>query len=183
MYAEVLLLYDKVTVRMREAQLKYRARADLLTEGGCRGILPLNILRRGSDITGYYSVSGYTRVSKLKDLSAEKALTVAEETLNAIEECCRCFIFPEEFIINAETAYISENFERVRFTYMPDSKQVSGRIKFADLMRQMSANTSDNGRLYLEMLSQMADTRNLSISGLKTFITSLKREVRYWDIS
>ena len=140
MYAEVLLLYDKVTVRMREAQLKYRARADLLTEGGCRGILPLNILRRGSDITGYYSVSGYTRVSKLKDLSAEKALTVAEATLNAIEECCRCFIFPEEFIINAETAYISENFERVRFTYIPDNEQISGRIKFADLMRQMSAN-------------------------------------------
>lgn len=78
---------------------------------------------------GYYSTSGYIRLSDLHELTVSGILTVAEETVAAIQECGQYLIFPEEYVINTDTVYIREDFKQIKFTYIPDRYSVSGQKK------------------------------------------------------
>ena len=155
----------------------------LYTSGGCKGILPLSIVRKKGGMIGYYSTSGYIRLSDLHELTVSGILTVAEETVAAIQECGQYLIFPEEYVINTDTVYIREDFKQIKFTYIPDRYSVSGRKKFSAFLEQLKDMTTENGRMYLDMLSQLSDTENLSLMKMKAFISRLKREAGIYGIS
>ncbi len=169
-------MFDKIMVLFKEEDLGYKKKAETLTGGGYKGILPLSIVRKNGVIVGYYATAGYKRLSDFNELTVSGILTVAEETVRAIEECGRYFIFPEEYVINADTVYIRDDFKEIKFTYIPDRYSVNGRKKFSAFLEQLKQITTENGCLYLDMLSQMSDTENLSLQKMKSFIIRLRRE-------
>lgn len=175
-------MFDKVIVKFKEEQLSYEEKIDVLTDGVCKGILPISIMKKGSEITGFYSTAGYKRIAECKILEADKVLTVVEKTISAMEECNQYLIFPEEFVLDINTVYIKENFENIKFTYVPDRNRIKAEKKLSCFIRDLKSLTTDNGRLYLEMLGQMADTENLSITKMKAFVFQLKREVNLCEI-
>ena len=79
-------------------------------------------------------------------------------------------------MINADTVYIRDDFKEIKFTYIPDRYSVNGRKKFSAFLEQLKQITTENGCLYLDMLSQMSDTENLSLQKMKSFIIRLRRE-------
>ena len=176
-------MFDKVKVLFKEEDLGYKKKTEVLTGGGCKGILPLSIVRKKGGMIGYYSTSGYIRLSDLHELTVSGILTVAEETVAAIQECGQYLIFPEEYVINTDTVYIREDFKQIKFTYIPDRYSVSGRKKLSAFLEQLKDMTTENGRMYLDMLSQLSDTENLSLMKMKAFISRLKREAGIYGIS
>ena len=109
-------------------------------------------------------------------------MTVVEKTISAMEECNQYLIFPEEFIMDMNTVYIKEDFENIKFTYVPDKNRIGAKKKLATFINDLKRSTTENGRLYLDMLVQMFDTENLSVMRIKAFICQLKREVRLCEI-
>ena len=86
-------------------------------------------------------------------------------------------------MINTDTVYIREDFKQIKFTYIPDRYSVSGRKKFSAFLEQLKDMTTENGRMYLDMLCQLSDTENLSLMKMKAFISRLKREAGIYGIS
>ena len=97
-------MLNKVMIKFKEEQLGYEEKMDLLTEGICKGIFPISIIKNQEGITGFYYTSGYKRISDCGLLGADKILTVVEKTISAMEECNQYLIFPEEFIMDMNTA-------------------------------------------------------------------------------
>ncbi len=92
-----------------------------------------------------------------------------------MEECNQYLIFPEEFIMDMNTVYIKEDFENIKFTYVPDKNRIGAKKKLATFINDLKRSTTENGRLYLDMLVQMFDTENLSVMRIKAFICQLKK--------
>lgn len=170
-------MYDRVIVKFKEEDLMYRGEMDVLTEGVCEGILPISIVKKDKEVTGFYITTGYRRLACMHDVSAYQALTVMEKTIEAMEECRRYLIFPEEFIISPDTAYIDGNFEKVKFTYVPDKSSAGARKKLIRFTQDLKMHTTVNGKLYLEMLCQLLSAENLNVLMINNFINRLKREV------
>ena len=175
-------MFDKVMVKFKKKQLSYEEKIDVLTGGVCRGILPISIIKNGSEITGFYSTAGYRRIADCNGLEADKILTVVEKTISTMEECNQYLIFPEEFVLDINTVYIKENFEDIKFTYVPDRNKIKAEKKLANFIKDLKSLTTDNGKLYLDMLGQMVETENLSIIKIKAFVLQLKREVNLCGI-
>lgn len=181
-HAEVLQMYDKVMIKFKEEQLVYKEKMDVLTGGVCKGIFPISIIKNADQVTGFYVTSGYKRLSECDGLSAEKILTIMEKTVSAMEECNEYLIFPEEFVITLDTAYIKENFEKVKFTYIPDKNGTGASKKLMCFAKELKSITTESGKLYLDMLSQLFATENLSILKVKALIAQLIREVNLCHI-
>lgn len=162
--------------------MAYKEKMDILTDGGCKGIFPISIIKEAQQVRGFYVTSGYKRLSEFNNLSAEKILTVVEKTVSAMEECNQYLIFPEEFIITLDTAYIKNNFERIKFTYVPDKSKSGVSKKLSGFVSQLKNITTESGRLYLDMLEQLFSTENLSTLKIKALIAQLKREVNLCHI-
>ena len=103
-----------------------------------------------------------------------------------MEECNQYLIFPEEFIMDMNTVYIKEDFENIKFTYVPDKNKTGAKKKLATFINDLKRSTTENGRLYLDMLVQMFDTENLSVMKNKSVYLStqkrgeaLRNTVRY----
>lgn len=71
-------MLNKVMIKFKEEQLGYEEKMDLLTEGICKGIFPISIIKNQEGITGFYFTSGYKRISDCGLLGADKILTVVE---------------------------------------------------------------------------------------------------------
>ena len=46
-------MYDRVIVKFKEEDLMYRGEMDVLTEGVCEGILPISIVKKDKEVTGF----------------------------------------------------------------------------------------------------------------------------------
>lgn len=169
-------------VKFNEEQLGYEGKLDLLVEGVCRGIFPISIVKNTDGISGFYTTAGYKRLSECKKLTAEKVLTVVEKTIAAMEECNQYLIFPEEFVISLDTVYIKEDFEKVKFTYVPDKSKLGAGKKLFLFLGELKIITTENGCLYLDMLRELFDTENLNVLKANLLITQLKREVNLCHI-
>ena len=51
-------MLNKVMIKFKEEQLGYEEKMDLLTEGICKGIFPISIIKNQEGITGFYYTSG-----------------------------------------------------------------------------------------------------------------------------
>lgn len=175
-------MYDRVMIKFKEGDFEYEEKKEVLTEGRCKGIFPISLVDTGSEIKGYYSTSGYIRLSCCKNLSAEKVLTIVEKAVSAIEECGQYLIFPEEFIMNLDTVYIKEDFEEAKFTYIPDKSKTGGLTKIVGFIHDLKKIATDNGKLYLDMLKDLFATERVSFVRIQAFIIQLKREVKLCNI-
>lgn len=175
-------MLDRVMIKFKEEQLGYGEKMDLLTKGTCKGIFPISIIKNREGITGFYYTSGYKRLADCRSLEADKILTIVEKTVSAMEECNQYLIFPEEFVMDMNTVYIEENFKDIKFTYVPDKNKVGAEKKLCRLIKDLKRVTTENGRLYLDMLGQMFDTENLSAVKIRAFVLQLKREVKLCEI-
>ncbi len=172
---------DKVIIKISKNNLIYDEKIDILVEGVCRGIFPLSIVHKNDMLIACYNIAGYKRLSQFKNLSAESILTIIEKIIIAMEECCQYLIFPEEFIMNTNTIYVDEQLKTVKFTYIPDSDGEKIKNKFARLLNDLKITTTDNGRLYLEMLIQLCSVDNLSYKKLRLLVAKLSQEVKKYD--
>ncbi len=171
-------MVKKVNVTFRVNDLAYEDKLDVLSNNVCKSILPLSITRNSDIVNVYYDISGYKCLAKYNEISAENILTVLENTVKAIEECSRYLFFPEEFVINLDTTYIDIRFMKVKFTYVPDKDDISLAKKLAYFTNELRKITTDNGKVFLEMLSHIFSTENVSMQKLKLLIVKLKREIK-----
>lgn len=170
-------MVKKVLVRMKEEDLLYEEKLEILSGNVCKSIFPISIIKERDNISGYYDTSGFRKLSSFQELSAENTLTVLELLANAMEECKDYLIFPEEYILNLDTVYIDRYFSTVKFTYIPDARKVSVKKKILYFICELKKIASENGRMYLEILYQLFDTDNIYALKIKLFISELKREV------
>lgn len=181
-YVEVLQLFDKVIINFKLEDIGYEEKMDLLTDGVCKGIFPISIIRTKEGITGVYSTSGYIRLCDCGQIGAGRILTVIEKTVMAMEECSRYMIFPDEFLIDMNTVYVKKNYDNIKFTYIPDKNNVGAAKKLFRFADELKALTTDNGRLYLEMFKDMMSTENINALKVRGFISLLKKEALHCNI-
>ena len=170
-------------VRFRKEDLGYEKKANLLTGGGCASLLPLSIVRMGEEARGYYSAGDYTRLGRCGELDAAGIMTVAWGVICALEDCEQYLIFPEEFVLDLNTVFVSPRLDKVKFAYVPDRHQRSARMKLPALFRDMRTVTTENGGLYLDMLVQLLDGGDLSLKKVEAFILRLRREISLCGVS
>ena len=65
-YVEVLQMLNKVMIKFKEEQLGYEEKMDLLTEGICKGIFPISIIKESGGDYGFYYTSGYKSDFRLR---------------------------------------------------------------------------------------------------------------------
>jgi hypothetical protein len=176
-------MYNKIIAKFQEKELGYRGKVEVLTKGVCKAIFPVSIVKSGKSITGYYVTSGYKRLSDCKELTAEQVLTVVHETVTALEECNKYLIFPEEFLITLDTTYIKENFDNIKFTYIPDENKRGATKKISSFIKSLKSVSTENGKLYLDMLDEIFLTENLNTLKVKALISQLKREVNLCNVT
>ena len=181
-YAEVLQMIEKKMIIIDEEKLGYEEKLEVLLSGRCRSIFPISIIKDDEGLKGFYYTSGFIPLTNLENVSALQVLSILEKTIAAIEECKQYLLFPDEYVINTETAYISKDYEEVKFTYVPKEKDASVSSKLALFVRQLKDVTTDNGILYLNMLEEMISLENLSFKGIKNMLIQLKREINICNI-
>ncbi len=175
-------MFDKVMIKFKQENIVYEEKMELLTEGICKGIFPISLIRTREGITGVYSTSGYIRISDCTQLGAGKILTIIEKTVMAMEECSRYMIFPEEFLIDTNTVYVKKDYDDIKFTYVPDKNNVGAAKKlfrFADELKRLA---TDNGRLYLDMLKDMMSAENIDPMRVRGFVSVLRKEALHCHI-
>ncbi len=175
-------MYDKVLVKFKEENLGYGEKLEVLLQGRCEGIFPISIVKNKESITGFYSTSRYKRLSEFNKLTAGDVLTVVDKIASAIEECNQYLIFPEEYLLTLDTVYAKENFEKVKFTYIPDKNKTGVGKKMKLFLKDLKGVATENGSMYLDMLKEFFDKENLSPSKIKNIVMQLKREVNLCDI-
>lgn len=168
---------DNQVIKFKNEEL-YREKLDCLVSGGCRGIFPVSIVEEEGAFKGFYKTSGYKKISMLKSVEAAETLMILEKTLDAVEECRQHLIFPEEFIISTDTAYTDGGFKTVKFTYMPGGREESFNVKISGFTESLKKITTENGRLYLDMMKELFSTENLSKTRLKAVIVKLRQEIK-----
>ena len=175
-------MIEKKMIILDEDKLGFEEKLDILLNGDCKGVFPISIIKDDEGLKGLYYTSGFIPLNNLENVSTLQILTLLEKTIEAIEECKQYLIFPDEFVISTETAYVSKNYDEVRFTYIPTEKDSTAALKLALFVQQLKDVTTDNGILYLNMLEEMISLENLSFKGIKNMIIQLKREVKMCNI-
>ena len=169
-------------VNLDEKRFAYRKKYETVISGICPAILPLNIVKSGDCIRGIYRTEGFVRLSSLSDISAARILTAAERIIECTEICRDYLLFPEEYVLTADTVYISEDFRTVKLAYIPVKPHCSEKKAIAGLIRSLKRITTENGRMYLETLGTMLECSNLKVSKVTGFIEHLKQEINLCGI-
>ena len=175
-------MLDKQVIRFESGKIPYKRKLDYLVCGGCKGIFPVSIVEDEDGIKGFYKTFGYKKISCLGEVGAAGILKLLEKTMDAVEEYGQYLIFPEEFVINTETAYVDSRFEKVRFTYMPSIRQDSLETKMLDYIEELKSITTENGRLYLNMAAELFSTEDISNKKIKAVLLKLRQEINLCNI-
>jgi len=175
-------MVNEQIVRFDREKICFESKLDFLVSGGCKGIFPVSIIEDEEGIRGFYKTFGYKKLSCLENIGAAEILTLLEKTVDAVEECEQYLIFPEEFIISTETAYVDSRFQRIKFTYIPSRREESRNIKLLNFIGELKKLTTDNGRLYLNMAEELFSVENLSRGKIKALFLRLREEIKLCDI-
>lgn len=173
---------DSRRVELGRAQIPYRRKLDYLVDGGCKGIFPLSIAEDEHGFCGTYRTDGYRRLSQLEQVPAAEVLVLLEKTLDAIEACRQYLIFPEEYQISTQTAYVNSRFSEVRFAYLPAQEEAALAVKLTAFIAELGQITTENGRLYLRMAGELISTEELSRKKIKALLLRLREEIKLCDI-
>ena len=80
-------------------------------------------------------------------------------------------------IININTIYIDSKFKIVKFSYIPDNHKVSIDKKLILLIEELKKITTDEGACYLNKLSLLIRSKEISYLRLKYFLNKLLQEI------
>ena len=175
-------MIEKKMILIDEERLGFEEKLETLLNGGCKGIFPVSIIKDDEGLKGFYYTTGYIPLSVIEEASAFQILTLLEKTMEAIEMCKQYLIFPDEFVISTETVYTTKDYNEVKFTYIPEKIKNSASCKLIEFVKELKELTTENGKLYLNMLEEMIAVENLSFRGIKNMIIQLKREINICDI-
>lgn len=173
---------NTIMVNLDESRFAYRKKYETVISGICPVILPLNIVKCGDCTRGMYRTEGFVRLSSLSGVSAARILTVAERIIEFTEICRDYLLFPEEYVLTADTVYISEDFRTVKLAYIPVRPCCSEKKVMAGLIHSLRSITTENGRMYLDTLTTMLECSNLKVSKVTGFIEHLKQEINLCGI-
>ena len=171
-----------IRVRLTESRSFFPWKKEVLLSGSCRGVLPMGIIEKEDSIWGLYSTEGFVRMSDLTGLTAGDILKVVERTLECVEACRDCLIFPGEYALSTDTIYLTEDLSEARIVYIPTEQYVSEEGAISSLIYAMKGLTTENGRTYLDTLGTMLECTNLKLRRVIGFIEELKQEIRLCGI-
>ena len=176
-------MLDKQVVRLERDKLSFKDQLDFLACGGCKGIFPVSITEDEEGIKGYYKTMGFRKLSSFEEVSAADVLTLLEKTMEAVEECGQYLIFPEEFVISTDTAYVDGRFKEVKFTYLPSTRGKGWNTKLIAFIEELKQITTDNGKLYLDMVRELFSIESLSRTKIKAALLKLRHEIKVCSIT
>lgn len=171
-----------VRVNFKDGTALFPWKQDILLSGKCRGVLPLGIVRSKESISGFYSTEGYIRLSSLHDIKAGDILTIAERVLECAEICRDALIFPGEYVLSADTVYISDDLTEARIAYIPEGRSMSEEGAISLFIYSLKKHTTENGRIYLETLGSMLEIKGLKLYKVIGFIEELREEINLCGI-
>ena len=151
----------------------------------CPAVLPASSVKRGDSEAGtvlIYDKEGFVKLSSLSNLNAADILTVAEKTLECTEICRDWLLFPEEYVLTADTVYISEDMTTVRLAWTMPQQICSEKAAVSYFIYSLKTLTTTNGKTYLDTLGQMLECRNLRFSRVTAFINQLRQEINICGI-
>lgn len=182
LYAEENMMNNLVTVNFNQGVLDFPERKEILLMGRCRAIMPLNMVGEGSAAFGIYNTSGYRRISSGDIFTAWEVIQIAEKTLECIEICRDYLIFPDEYVLSADTVYVSPDLKEIKLVYIPDDRTCGENTVVSAFVYSLKKYTTDNGRTYLDTLGKLLESQNLKYSRVIGFAEELKREIRLYEI-
>ena len=142
----------------------------------------MGVIEKEDNVWGSYSTEGFVRMSDLPKMTAGEILTVVERTLECVEACRDCLIFPGEYVLSTDTLYLTEDLSEARIVYIPTEHYVSEEGAISSLIYAMKGLTTENGRTYLDTLGTMLECTNLKLRRVIGFIEELKQEIRLCGI-
>ena len=168
---------NKIIVRFTNEDIPYQERLDLLVNERCGAILPMSILHRGTNIIGYYDISGYNRLSQCDQLDGMAILTIVEKIICTIEEGIQYLLDPDEYVLNTNTLYIDSNYTNIKIAFVPDNSNVCICKKFKDILTQLQDIATDEGKTCLSIYIKRIEKKNLSYLGLRRLINIISQEI------
>ena len=166
-----------IRVRLTESRSFFPWKKEVLLSGNCRGVLPMGIIEKEGIVWGLFNTEGFVRISDLTELTAGDILTAVERTLECVEACRDCLIFPGEYVLSTDTLYLTEDLSEARIVYIPTEHYVSEEGAISSLIYAMKGLTTENGRTYLDTLGTMLECTNLKLRRVIGFIEELKQEI------
>ena len=173
---------NTVSVDLKKEEDFYSLGLDMLTSSACKAILPMNVIKGKNFMRGIYDTSGYCRLADLHQIDAASMLTIVERVLELLDQCREYLIFSDEIVLTPETLYVSEGFHTVRLTYIPEKQNHSEKTKLGYLLSRLERQTTENGKMYLETVSQLLSCGNLRTERVISFLEELKQEIRLCEI-
>lgn len=173
---------NNITVRFLKEYLGYEEKMDMLVEGACKRILPISVVHEDALITAYYNTAGYKPLYLHTQFTLPTILNLLEKILMAIEECYEYLFFPEEYIINTNTIYVDERLREIRFIYIPDKEREKFQNKFRRLLKTLKECTTENGKIYLDMIIDLTSVEKISYKKLRFVITKYLQEVEKYQL-
>ena len=171
-----------VNVNWDSNVLEFPGRREILLTGKCKGILPVNMISGGSLQRGIYNIAGYRKISSLDKLDSWQVLHIVEKVLECIEICRDYLIFPDEYVVSAETLYVCEDMSDVKLLYIPSEKNCSEDMHILMFIYSLRRRTTENGKTYLDTLGKMLECSNIRLPKVMAFIRELKHEVNLYEI-
>ncbi len=173
---------NTVSIDLKKEENLYSQRLDMLISGACKAVLPMNVIKGESYMKGIYDISGCCRLADLRQISADSVLTIVERVLELLDQCREYLVFEDEIVLTPETLYVSEDYNTVRLTYIPEKREHSEKNKMEYLLSCLKKQTTANGRMYLETVSRLLECGNLKTERVIGFLEELKQEIQLCEI-
>ena len=118
----------------------------------------------------------------MRHVSAWEILDITEKTLECVELCKDFLLFPDEYVLSADTIYISEDTGQAGLIYIPAEKNCSAEKVVSLFIYSLKKITTENGSTYLDTIGKLIECGNLKYHRVIAFIEELKREVKLYEI-
>jgi len=148
-----------------------------LIEGKCGCILPLSVTRTGDAVRGIYDTTGYRKLSVLRNIKASDILEVLAGTVQCMEMCRNFLLFSRDYILSPDNVYVSEDYRKVKFIIVPAKPVASDVNSLLSYIHSLKPLTNENGRIYLETMSNILECENLRCENVTAFIRHLQKEI------
>ena len=171
-------MYETVSIELNRNGMGFYQRREILLEGRCPSFLPLSIASGRDCKRALVRTGGYIKLSLLNNACTSTCIDLLILVLYRIEIAKDYMIYPEEYLINPDTIYVSEDLSDVRFAFAPaDESEGFGEYKalLTAIVSFMEIG-NDDAKQYLKELYNRVRIRKLSNGKMIAIMQELKRE-------
>ena len=173
-------MYETVSIELKKDGMGFYQRRKVLLEGRCPAFLPLSIASGRDSKRALIRTGGYFKLSLFKNAGTCTCIDLITLVMYKIEIAKDYMIYPEEYILNPETIYVSEDLVDVKFAFAPadDCEDFGECAVLLSIIVSFMEIGNEDAKTYLGELYNQIKLRKLSNGRMIAIMQDMKREAR-----